>query len=226
MHFRKFILLFLLAFPVIVFSQPRHKAGGSCGYNYTHSPAVVLYTRPWGHEHTEIVFAITGGNGPDTVTYSQINHSPVHEDTVKKYNIKRGDVFTYEVGNIYKGSCSPRILRIKLVPYKPDPPVAGKKPVEIPCTYSKTISRALVISVTPVNSDSLAYEITFIISKGGRDTATYSQLNGEWVSAADFKKYEIKPGDFLTFEEQIILEGTCEPYVDYIRLEKYKREEK
>jgi hypothetical protein len=211
----------LLLLPGAINAQ--HKNGGSCSYWYAHSPAVVLYFYPKGETYTEIVFSVNTGNGTDTVSYSSINHWPVPNDTVKKYNIHRGDVLTLETGHIYTGSCNPLIRRFKLQTYKPDLEIKGD---EKPCTYTKAVDEAYVISVVPVEGDSAAYEIYFRIINTRIDTVSYSQVNNRFVSSAEIKKYNIKQGDSLTYVENFINTGSCEPYTREIIFETYERKKK
>jgi hypothetical protein len=214
----------LMLTPQLLSAQ--HKAGGSCSYRYTHSPAVVLYTYAKGETYTEVVFSVNTGNGTDTIPYSQINHRPVPTDTVKKYNIRRGDVFTLQTGHMYAGACNPHIQQFILKKYKPDPPVPGKKVEEKPCTYTKAVNEAYVLSIVPVGSDSAVYDITFMVAIMRLDTVSFSQVNKRFVSAEEVKKYNITRGASLTYIENFINTGDCEPYSREITFEAYERKKR
>lgn len=219
MNFRKLFIIALF-FPFVLPAQSPTRDGGSCSYSYSYSPAVVLYIYPKGETYTEVVFSVNTGNGADTISYSSINHMPLPNDTVKKYNIHRGDVFTFETGHMYSGSCNPNIQRFKLQKYKPDLP-GGYWPNEKSCTYTKAVDEARVISVVPVDSDSAAFEIYFIVLSTTIDTISFSQVNKRFVSAADLKKHNIKCGTSLTYIEKFINSGDCQPYIREITFDAY-----
>lgn len=216
------LLFSLLLTPGEIIAQ-RNKTGGSCSYHYTNTPAVVLYMYPSGKTRTEIVFSVDAGNGTDTVSYSSINHSPVPNDTVKKYNIHRGDVFMLRTGHMYEGSCNPLVLWFVLKKYEKDTTVAGAKANEKPCTYTQSLREAYALSVVPVNADSSTFDIYFLVASTRVDTISFSQINKRYVSAGELKQYTIQPGISLTFEENFINTGVCEPYTRAILFEAYER---
>ncbi|MDQ3111152.1 MAG: hypothetical protein M3R17_14760 [Bacteroidota bacterium] len=222
MNFSHLFLFVFLAFPALAFAQhgKTKPDGGGCGYHYTHSPAIVYFIHPEMNNVSDIFFIVNTDYGTDTLTYRSMNNRNVPNDTIRKYNIKRGDVSTYEEGRIYSGSCSPRIVQIKLVKYVPDKKAEECK---IPCTASKHISPAPILAITPV--DSTSSDITFCIyGQFSIDTVSYFEVNHSYIATAEIIANNFKPGDMLTYEEEFGLSKNCAVfYREIILTEKHER---
>ncbi|CAN5398571.1 hypothetical protein BH09BAC5_BH09BAC5_16820 [soil metagenome] len=215
------IVLAIVLIPVSLFSRPnKEKTGSSCRYEYTHSPAVVEFVLPGMFNSSDIFFIVHTNYGTDTMTYSSVNHGPLSNDTIRKYNIKRGDVFTYTEGNIVEGSCSPRTEQFQLKKYVPDYKVNEN---QSSCPSSKVFSGARILSINPI--DSVNMDMTFCIyGMYSLDTVTYFQINQSYITNAEINTNGFKKGDDLTYVEEFGLQKGCAVfYTASILLEKYIR---
>jgi hypothetical protein len=223
MRFFLVMLSFTFLLPVGVLGQvhtKEKKVGGSCGYKYTHSPAIVYMILPGKHTASDIYFIVNTDWGTDTMSYSSVNHGSLSNDTIAKYNIKRGDVFNYVSGDIYSGSCSPHIHFFKLTKYVPDK-TKENLPAKSDCEFSKHLAALVVLSINPV--DSVSVDITFRrFGQHKVDTVTYSQINHRYVSLEEIKQNNIRQGDWLTLEEKFALDKKCTiQYSAMVLFEKY-----
>ncbi len=221
MKLMKFIkIIFATLFiPGSIFSKENKIAFNlQCGYSYTHSPAIVEFVLPGMFNSSDIFFIVHTSYGTDTMTYSSVNHGPLSNDTIRKYNIKRGDVFTYTEGNIVSGSCSPRTQQFQIVKYIPDHAVNENGNS---CTTSKTLSVAHILTITPI--DSIQSDITFCIyGQYSIDTMTYFQINHSYISNTEINTNSYKKGDDLTYIEEFGLNKNCSNFYSAIILkEKY-----
>ncbi|CAN5398513.1 hypothetical protein BH09BAC5_BH09BAC5_16810 [soil metagenome] len=105
---------------VILFSCKESELadGGPCSYSTLTSPATVIKVDRIDSVTTDIQFRVENENGFDTISYRTYFSRFATDADVKKYDLKVGNVFTYEIHEIKKGTCNPYYYTLRLEKYK------------------------------------------------------------------------------------------------------------
>lgn len=95
--------------------------GGPCSYTEEALPATVVEIQPVNDAATafDVLFAVTNGNGPDTIYYSSEGFGYLTKAEVDSLQLHPGRQFSYIHRTITSGSCSPDIYQLKMEPYQP-----------------------------------------------------------------------------------------------------------
>lgn len=94
--------------------------GGPCSYTTKYYPAQVIDIFEIDSLYSEIYFLLKDSTviDTDTMTYSSEFTGYINTDTLRKKDIKIGDLFKYEIKDIQSGHCSPHLERLLLEKYE------------------------------------------------------------------------------------------------------------
>jgi hypothetical protein len=92
--------------------------GGPCSYKTNKSPATIIAIVPHDSTCSEIYFSVEKEGKRDTISYSRYFTGWACKDVIEKYDLKMGNVFTFEEHEEIKGTCDPYYYSLTLEKYR------------------------------------------------------------------------------------------------------------
>lgn len=113
-----YLLLFAASCDLVTKPEQPIPDGGDCSYKTTNIPATIIEIYRADSTHSELILVASHENNPaDTLYYSNFFGGYIHNDSLTKYNYKKGDRLTYKYKQIIEGSCTPDIYVLTTEPF-------------------------------------------------------------------------------------------------------------
>ncbi len=89
------------------------------------------------------------------------------------------------------------------------------------CSYKHEKYPAVILWID--SSNVADCDLQLLLPKSYNDTIYYSMKMNNWLNIEKIRSEKLKTGDTITYQQSHMIEGSCNPFIERILLEKYRK---